>query len=214
MRGRAFPPSTRSVDRCPPHAVPWVAPASNHYRLATIAALAHNLHAASAAERPDALSLALEVLEATLNAIEVPVFVLDAGARIVHGNARGRVLFDEQPILVPRSVERCVRGEPAELTWKLSAIEGTPKGPWHLAVLVAPACAPSDSKAVAAAAARWRLTRRQRQVLESVALGLTNADIALGLDIGACTVEYHLSAIFDKVGVDNRATLLARLLDF
>ncbi len=45
-----------------------------------------------------------------------------------------------------------------------------------------------------------------------MALGLTNADIGLGLEIGESTVEFHLSAIFDKVGVDNRATLIARLL--
>lgn len=215
MSGRGHPVNpSRGPARYAPHSGPWVEAPTNQQRLATIAALAHDLNGAGAARRPDSLSLALAVLEATLNAIDAPVFVLDPAARIVHGNTCGRALLDEQPILVPRSLERCVRGQPAELPWKLSAIDGGPEAPWHLAVLVAPVRAPGDSKAVADAAARWRLTKRQRQVLDLLALGLTNADIALGLEIGECTVEFHLSAIFDKVGVDNRATLLARLLDF
>ncbi len=58
----------------------------------------------------------------------------------------------------------------------------------------------------------WKLTSRQAQVLALVARGATNGTIAEELGITERTVEYHLSAIFDRVGVDNRATLIARLL--
>jgi DNA-binding NarL/FixJ family response regulator len=59
---------------------------------------------------------------------------------------------------------------------------------------------------------RSRLTARQAEVLDLVAAGSTNAVVAEALGIKERTVEFHLSAIFDKAGVDNRATLIARLL--
>jgi DNA-binding NarL/FixJ family response regulator len=62
-----------------------------------------------------------------------------------------------------------------------------------------------------AAVARWKLTARQMQVLDLVARGLINASIAETLAIRVGTVEFHLAKIFDKAGVDNRATLIARL---
>jgi DNA-binding NarL/FixJ family response regulator len=64
---------------------------------------------------------------------------------------------------------------------------------------------------VRAARERWHLTTRQTQVLEQVARGFTNALIADSLGIGEGTVHFHLSAIFDKAGVERRAMLIARL---
>jgi DNA-binding NarL/FixJ family response regulator len=57
------------------------------------------------------------------------------------------------------------------------------------------------------------LTPRQIAVLDLVAKGLTNELIAEQLMIGKGTVEFHLSATFDKAGVSNRATLIVQLLD-
>lgn len=59
----------------------------------------------------------------------------------------------------------------------------------------------------------WKLTRRQREVLELVSRGLTNGLIAECLGIRKHTVEFHVAAVFDKAGVANRATLIARLHD-
>jgi DNA-binding CsgD family transcriptional regulator len=50
-------------------------------------------------------------------------------------------------------------------------------------------------------------------VLDLVARGLTNALVADVLGISEGTVEYHLTALFDKAGVCNRATLIASLLE-
>ena len=86
--------------------------------------------------------------------------------------------------------------------------------------LVAPAGDPPEETSVRRAESlrsadlRWKLTTRQTQVLELVARGLTNDLIAEVLGIGRGTVEFHVSAIFDKAGVSNRATLIARLLEF
>ena len=49
-------------------------------------------------------------------------------------------------------------------------------------------------------------------MLDLVAHGFTNALIADDLGISEGTVEFHLTAIFDKAGVDTRAKLLIRLL--
>jgi DNA-binding NarL/FixJ family response regulator len=69
------------------------------------------------------------------------------------------------------------------------------------------------SDPVRTAIPRWRLTKRQGRVLALIRAGLTNADIAEQLGIRVGTVEFHVSAIFDKAGVQNRATLIARVVD-
>jgi DNA-binding NarL/FixJ family response regulator len=48
------------------------------------------------------------------------------------------------------------------------------------------------------------LTLRQRRVLELLANGLSNKQIARQLDISEITVKAHVSAIFRKLGVSNR----------
>jgi two-component system, NarL family, response regulator LiaR len=48
------------------------------------------------------------------------------------------------------------------------------------------------------------LTDRELEVLELVAQGKTNSDIARELFITTKTVKYHLSAVFSKLGVRNR----------
>ncbi len=50
-----------------------------------------------------------------------------------------------------------------------------------------------------------RLTPREVEVLEQLALGLTNKQIALALGISEHTVKYHISAIYAKLGAMNRA---------
>ncbi|MHB8508504.1 MAG: response regulator [Candidatus Dormibacteria bacterium] len=47
-----------------------------------------------------------------------------------------------------------------------------------------------------------QLSRREREVLELMAQGLTNAAIATLLHVGAKTVETHVATIFSKLGID------------
>lgn len=49
------------------------------------------------------------------------------------------------------------------------------------------------------------LTDREREVLQLAAEGFTDKEIAHRLGIAPDTVRHHLSSIFDKLGVTNRA---------
>jgi DNA-binding NarL/FixJ family response regulator len=56
-----------------------------------------------------------------------------------------------------------------------------------------------------------RLTPRQRDVLASLTLGLSNKQIAHELDIAEGTVKIHLAALFAHFGTRNRTELAARV---
>jgi len=57
-------------------------------------------------------------------------------------------------------------------------------------------------------AERYGLTRSQARVLELLAEGKTNRDIAEMLDVTEGTVKIHVSAIFKSLGVNNRSQAL------
>lgn len=53
------------------------------------------------------------------------------------------------------------------------------------------------------------LTFRERQVLNQLASGLTNKEIAKMLNISEHTVKFHVGAIFSKLGVSSRTAAVA-----
>jgi DNA-binding NarL/FixJ family response regulator len=68
-----------------------------------------------------------------------------------------------------------------------------------------------EAQAVAAAPSELDcLTRREREVLELVAQGLTNKEIAAALFITINTVKRHLKAIFEKLDVHTRSAAAAK----
>jgi DNA-binding NarL/FixJ family response regulator len=56
------------------------------------------------------------------------------------------------------------------------------------------------------------LTGRQREVLEHMATGATNADIADALVVSETTVKTHVRHILRKLRVSNRSQAVARYL--
>ena len=98
----------------------------------------------------------------------------------------------------------------------------TPSGQWitvrgwvlqngsqaRTAVTLEPARGPELAELFAEA---YGLTARERRVSELVAQGLPNAAIAARLYLSTYTVQDHLKAIFEKLGVSNRGQLVARL---
>lgn len=57
------------------------------------------------------------------------------------------------------------------------------------------------------------MTRRQREILQYVASGYTNHQIARRLDVSDATVRKHLENIFARLAVSSRTAAVARLRD-
>jgi DNA-binding NarL/FixJ family response regulator len=65
-------------------------------------------------------------------------------------------------------------------------------------------------ESTASVAAAPLLTPREQTVLEHVAHGLSNKQIAAALGISERTVKFHVSSVFEKLGAANRADAVAR----
>jgi len=59
----------------------------------------------------------------------------------------------------------------------------------------------------ASGARKFRLTRREQEVVAAIVGGLTNRDIAAQLGVTEDTVKHHVTNVFDKLGVSNRLEL-------
>lgn len=57
------------------------------------------------------------------------------------------------------------------------------------------------------------LTKRQREIMEWIAQGKTSAEASIILNISARTVEKHLEAVFQRLGVENRIAAVRRYLE-
>jgi predicted ATPase/DNA-binding CsgD family transcriptional regulator len=68
---------------------------------------------------------------------------------------------------------------------------------------------PDRQSASAPSASIDALTKRQRQITQCIAQGLSNRQIAMELNISQRTVENHLAQIFARLDVHNRAQLAA-----
>jgi len=60
---------------------------------------------------------------------------------------------------------------------------------------------------------RTTLSERELEIIELVATGLTNQEIALQLTISKRTVDNHVSNIFTKTGAKNRVALINWAMD-
>jgi len=55
-----------------------------------------------------------------------------------------------------------------------------------------------------------QLTARERAVLDAIAGGLDNSEIAAALKLSEKTVRNHITRIFDKIGVEHRYQAIVR----
>ena len=60
---------------------------------------------------------------------------------------------------------------------------------------------------------RHELSEREIEIIELVAKGLTNQEIAESLTISKRTVDNHVSNVFTKTGAKNRVALLNWAMD-
>lgn len=60
---------------------------------------------------------------------------------------------------------------------------------------------------------RFRLTRREQEVVVAIVGGLTNREIAGQMGVTEDTVKHHVTNVFDKLGVSNRLELAMFAID-
>ncbi len=137
--------------------------------------------------------------------------VTTAGSRrlaleAVEEGASGFILKSSTPEELTRALQRVCEGD----IWLPAGLRDMPAAaPPGLAEAGTGYQYLSDNPALAA------LTQRQRQVLELIATGKRNVDIAEALGISPRTVQIHVSTILKLLKVNNRteAALLARQHD-
>jgi DNA-binding CsgD family transcriptional regulator len=147
-------------------------------------------------------ALARRELDAMLEPLGAPAFVVRTGVAVAHANQAGRALLKRSPTLA----ERLCAGE------SLPEFDVTELACWGLSShqLAIFKVGQSDAASLAARAARsWRLTPRERQVLELVTRGLSNKDIGTALKCSAKTVEVHVTSLLRKSGREKRTALAA-----
>ncbi|AMO24780.1 response regulator [Ramlibacter solisilvae] len=111
----------------------------------------------------------------------------------LRGGASGYLLKTIEGEDLSRAIQRVMGGEPVvspEMTGKLIA-----------AIQSGPAAAPAPSPAEDAIA---QLSAREQQVLQQIALGASNKEIARHLSIAETTVKIHVQHILRKLGLSSR----------
>jgi DNA-binding NarL/FixJ family response regulator len=160
----------------------------------------------------EAAPLVTAALEAVLGQIAAPVFVVSATGRIHETNDAGRAMLSERRDEIAAAILAALAGERPSLVLELTPLDVRGAPDHWFAVLRAPAGDSNLTSAVARVASRLKLTRRQREVLARVVTGESTAGIAATLGISERAVEQHVTAIFDRAGVDSRAALVTFVL--
>jgi pimeloyl-ACP methyl ester carboxylesterase/DNA-binding CsgD family transcriptional regulator len=146
---------------------------------------------------------AARIMELT-NGIDVSAFLpkVRAPTLVIHAREDLRVPLDEARLMastIPNARFALLEGRNHIL------LEGEPAWPRFLEEIRS-----FLGDGPAAAAEFPELTAREREVLEQVARGLSNQEIAEHLGISPKTVRNQVSALFDKLGVSSRAQAIVK----
>lgn len=114
----------------------------------------------------------------------------------------------------PDMAERLQRGDTLALNFagmpsRLNRVKGSGRGVTY--ILMAEAGAEPHAADLQGRAIQFGLSPRERQVVDLVKAGASNAAIAAKLGVSTRTVDHHLGAIYRKLSVRSRTQMLARL---
>lgn len=127
----------------------------------------------------------IDVLRAQPNAPRLVVYAEDTGDIPRKAMAAGAAGFVSRSDSVDRLVETCAAVAKGQMVFPFLDIRGLKQDPIE------------------------SLSPRERTLLEALSKGLTNRELARDLEISANTVKFHLSNLFEKLSVKNRAQAIA-----
>ncbi|HET9477526.1 MAG TPA: helix-turn-helix transcriptional regulator [Dehalococcoidia bacterium] len=143
-------------------------------------------------------------LRDVIDAPAIDAGLLPRPIRAVEARARAIAVGSESPASVSRCCVPTRTGGWLVLHGTLQ--EGGPEG--RIAVIVEPAHPPELAPLIVRA---YGLTERECEVASYVLQGLPTKQIAVALGVSAYTVNDHLRAVFEKVSVNSRTELAARI---
>lgn len=111
-----------------------------------------------------------------------------------------------EPDKISLALERGALGyvlKGAPLEELITAIRSAARGEWYLQARVAGLLAQSLRSPAP------RLSARQAEILRLLAEGLSNKEIGMRLGVTERTAKFHVHAIFNRLGADNRAQAVA-----
>lgn len=154
--------------------------------------------------------MARVALEASLNELEGPAYIVSGRGTVIHANVAGTKRVERSPKKLRQTLAAVVsdREASARIGALVTPLRCESAQTYFLVVFRAPS---SMDETLVCVTALWELTRRQTDVLRLLMEGFSNKTIAVKLSCAERTVETHLTAIFDKSGYDGRSTLFAAL---
>ncbi len=145
-------------------------------------------------------------LDAALEAIGTPAFVVSLRGYVHERNASGEGRD------LRRALADAVMRRPTAYALEIVPLALARAGPAYLVLLRGGNHDQRAAACVAVATKRRGLTARQSAVLARVLRGASNAAIAAELGVSSRAVEQHVTALFDRFGVESRAALVAAVL--
>ena len=148
-------------------------------------------------------------LDAALEALATPAFVVGPTARIELANRAGLTALARDRRGTIAAIRQSARNPSASGAFAVTRLGRVGEPAYLLAVGRE---SNGLGERVARAQARWGLSVRQARVLELVATGASNKEIASLLVCAEVTVENHLTELFRRSGARSRAGLVGRLV--
>ena len=127
----------------------------------------------------------IDVLRTQANAPRLVVYAEDTGDIPRKAMAAGAAGFVSRSESVERLLETCVAVAKGQMVFPFLDIRSLKQDPIE------------------------SLSPRERTLLEALSKGLTNRELAKDLEISENTVKFHLSNLFEKLDVKNRAQAIA-----
>lgn len=127
----------------------------------------------------------IEVLRDQENAPKIVVYAEDAGDLPRLAMTAGAAAFAPRSSQVETLLETCVDVAAGKMVFPFLDVRALQQDPIH------------------------QLSRKERVMLEALSKGLTNRELSMELGISTNTVKFHLSNLYEKLSVKNRAQAIA-----